>query len=99
MPVTEPTLAPGDRWATRANVAPDAVPRAPARDRNTTVPTGARPGVVDWTNAPTATTAKATVSTEAAWTRSESQPPTGRIRTATTTKPAILFDASAGVSP
>ena len=68
-------------------------------DRNTIVPTGARAGVVDWTSAPTATTAKATVSTEAARTRSESQPPTGRIRTATTTKPAIRFEASAGVRP
>ena len=31
--------------------------------------------------------------------RSDSQPPTGRMITATTTKPAIRFAASAGVSP
>src|SRR6478609_1081192 len=99
MPVTEPTLAAGERCATRANVAPDAAPRAPAMDRNTIVPRGVRAGVVDWINAPTAITAKATVRTDAAWTRSESQPPTGRIKTATTTKPAIRFDASTGVRP
>ena len=63
------------------------------------VPTGTRAGVVDWIKASTATTAKATVSTDEARTRSESQPPTGRIRTATTTKPAIRFEASAGVRP
>ncbi len=68
-------------------------------ERNTIVPSGASAGVVDWIKAPTATTAKATVSTDAARTRSESQPPTGRMRTATTTKPAIRFEASAGVSP
>ena len=67
--------------------------------RNTIVPTGLRSGVDDWMRASTATTAKATISTDPARTRSESQPPTGRITTATTTKPAIRFEASAGVRP
>ena len=66
--------------------------------RNAIVPTGASAGVSDWTIAAAATTANAPVSTQAGATRSDSQPPTGRISTASSTKPAILFAASAWVS-
>ena len=66
--------------------------------RNATVPTGARAGVSDWTAAAAATTANAPASTRVGARRSDSQPPTGRSSTASSTKPAILLAASAGVS-
>src|SRR5262245_881945 len=99
MPVTEPTWGAGARCATRANVAPEAVPRLAAMVRNTIVPVGERSGVPDWITASTAITANETDRTVPAAIRSESQPPTGRMMTATTTKPAILLDASDGVRP
>ena len=66
--------------------------------RNAIVPTGTRVGVGDWITAAVATSVNAPVRTRVGCTRSDSQPPTGRITTATSTTPAILFDASAGVS-
>ncbi len=49
--------------------------------------------------APTTTTPNPAASTGIDPNRSDSQPPTGRMITATTTKPAIRLAASAGVSP
>ncbi len=68
-------------------------------DRKATVPTGARPGVKDCTTAPRMTTPSATASTRLGAYRSESQPPIGRISTASRTNPAIRFAASAGARP
>src|SRR6266511_5643640 len=98
-PVTAPTWSDLVTRATSANTAPDAAPRAAAMDRNVTVPSGARAGWPAWTAAMTATTVYPATSTGTGCRRSDSQPPTGRISTARITKPAILFDASVGVSP
>jgi hypothetical protein len=62
--------------------------------RNATVPTGTSDGVADCTRAHAATTLNADASTGIGPIRSDSQPPTGRMTTATRTKPAILFAAS-----
>src|SRR5437867_8505648 len=94
-PVTPPTRAGSVVAATKANVAPLAAPRAAAIDRNATVPTCSRIGVVAATAAPTQTTENAAASTGTDPKRSDSQPPIGRITTATTTNPAIRFAASA----
>ena len=68
--------------------------------RNATVPTRLeRAACSAATPAPTTTTANPSASTGIAPNRSESQPPTGRMITATTTNPAIRLAASAGVSP
>src|SRR5215831_1352364 len=98
-PVTEPTLSAGATNATSAKVAPLPAPSAAAMDRNAMVPTGASDGVADWTTAPTATTASATARTRVGAYRSDSQPPTGRIATASSTKPAMRLAASACASP
>ena len=84
-------------WAISAKVAPLPAPSAAAIVRNTAVWNASSGGVPDTIAAQTATTANTVVSTGIGPIRSESQPPTGRITTATTTKPAIRFAASAGV--
>ena len=96
-PVTPPTRDGSVTFAISANVAPLPDPRAAAIARNATVPTCSSSGCVAATPAPTTTTAKPAARTGTAPNRSESQPPTGRMSTATTTKPAIRLAASAGV--
>src|SRR4051812_430576 len=98
-PVTDPTWFAGARCATRANVAPLPAPSAAAIARNAIVPSGASPGVNDCTAAPTTTTSSDAASTRVGANRSDNQPPSGRITTATSTNPAIRFAASAWVSP
>src|SRR5215218_8024792 len=98
-PVTEPTLPAGVTWATSANTAPLPAPSAAAIDRNATVPSGISGGSNACTLAPTTTTANAAARTRIGPSRSDSQPPTGRISTATSTKPAIRLAASAWVRP
>jgi len=61
------------------------------------VPAGTRDGVSDSPIAAATTTANAAASTRPAGMRSDSQPPTGRISTASSTKPAVLFAASVWV--
>ena len=51
------------------------------------------------TVAPAVTTPNAAANTGTAPSRSDSQPPTGRSTTATSTNPAIRLAASVGVSP
>ncbi len=63
------------------------------------VPSGASGGAKDWTAALTATTASATASTRVGRSRSDNQPPTGRITTASSTNPAIRLAASACARP
>ncbi len=79
-----------------ANAAPLPAPSATAITKNATVPSGASEGVKACTAAPKATGAS---NTRTAPIRSDNQPPTGRIRTATSTKPAIRSAASAWASP
>ena len=95
-PVTPPTRLGSVTLAISANVAPLPAPRAAAMARNATVPTPSSGGVPAEIAAPTTTTPYAAASTGIAPNRSESQPPTGRMITATTTKPAIRLAASAG---
>ena len=63
------------------------------------VPSGARGGVNAWTAAPTPTTSRDPASTRVGSSRSDSQPPTGRMMTANRTKPAMRLAASAWVRP
>ena len=67
--------------------------------RKATVPTPSSGGVPAEIAAQTTTTPYPADSTGIGPNLSESQPPTGRISTATTTNPAIRFAASAAVSP
>lgn len=63
------------------------------------VPTGARARVNDWVTAPATTTASEPASTRTGPSRSDSQPPIGRIATARSTNPAMRFAASAWLRP
>ena len=84
--------------ATSANVAPLPDPRAAAIARNATVPTCSSSGWVAAIAGPDGDDAVPDRQHRDRAERSESQPPTGRMSTATTTKPAIRLAASAGVS-
>ena len=99
-PVTPPTREGSVTLAISANVAPLPAPSAAAIARKAMVPmcsserVGGRHAGAD---RPRRRTPSASTGTGP--NLSESQPPTGRITTATTTKPAIRFAASAGVRP
>src|SRR5688500_14087652 len=97
-PVTPPTRAGSVTLAISAKVAPLPEPSAAAIARNATVPTCSSRGVVAATAAPTTTTAYPPANTGIAPNRSDRQPPTGRVTTATTTKPAIRVAAPAASS-
>ena len=80
--LTPPTRDGSVTFAIRANVAPLPEPSAAAKARKAMVPTWASSGVVAATAAPTTTTAYPVTSTGIGPRRSESQPPTGRMITA-----------------
>src|SRR3954471_13729762 len=95
-PVTPPTRAGSVLWAISANVAPDPAPRAAAITRNASVPRVRLLPSADVTGgfwaaiaAHAVTTPNDADSTGIDPSRSDSHPPTGRMTTATTTKPAI----------
>ncbi len=98
-PVAEPTLLAGASNATSANTAPLPEPSAAATTRNAMVPYGINVGLIASTAAAAVTTAKTPIRTRIGPSRSDSQPPTGRIRTASSTNPAIRLAASNWVSP
>ena len=80
-------------------MAPLAAPSAMAMAKKAMVPSGASGGVNDWTAAPATTTASEAASTRTGPIRSDSQPPTGRMATASSTKPAMRLAASSCVRP
>ena len=95
-PVTVPVW-PGKYWGTNLNTAPFPRPRSTAQPSAPTV-NGTTEGHAS-SMAKGASAAKTALSTRAPPMRSESQPPSGRVKVASTTKPAVRNPASAGPSP
>ena len=99
-PVTPPTRDGSVTLAIRAKVAPLPEPSAAAMARNATVPTRVSGGVpAEIAGADDDDAEAGGEHRDRRRTGRTSQPPTGRMITATTTKPAIRLAASAGVSP